>query len=241
MNLKILLRGTLFAGIITICGLFSKPVYAVDYDSSSSVLDGTLRMMSGAPVTLNEQLGLAAPVTSTPVTSGGTGYIIIGDSNTVAMNLHCHVNDTPDSWFVIACAGVHADYIPNVVIPAAKQLQNAHPEIGRWKYIVNLGLTDLHSQKNFINTLTSFASGGREVYFVSVNPTNPSNVTSTYKMTNNYIEPFNAQIAQLPGIHYIDTYNPLMQSGYGTADDGFHYDPATLSRIYSIIKAGVLS
>ncbi|MCR5301567.1 MAG: hypothetical protein K6E49_03915 [Lachnospiraceae bacterium] len=216
-------------------------VKGADLTNPSVVSDVTNRMMNGLPTTLDEQLGVAAPGLFGAVTPSETGYIIIGDSRMTGLNVACNVNSTPDNWFVVACAGVHLNYLNEVAIPAADNLRASHPEIGHWKYIINLGLTDLDKAKTYANMLSNLAAT-RDVYFMSVNPTNITAVTSLYQLTNDRIAAFNKAVAAYaPGVKYLDTYDYLIQTGFKTAEDGFHYDNPTTQRIYDAIKAGVMA
>ncbi len=214
-------------------------VKAADLTNSAVISEVTNRMLSGLPTTLNEQLGVAAPGLSAPVSPADTGYIIIGDSRMTGLNVVCNVNNTPDNWFVVACAGVHINYLNEVAIPAADSLRASHPEIGHWKYIINLGLTDLDKAKTYANMLSSLAAS-RDVYFMSVNPTNITPVTNLYMLTNDRIAAFNnAVAAAASNVKYLDIYDYLISTGFKTADDGFHYDNPTTERIFEAIKAGV--
>lgn len=215
--------------------LFVRPVYALNLEDPNVVREIMGRMLSGQPTSLEEQLGVAAPVLGTPVASNGTGYIIIGDSRATALNATCRVNATQDSWFVVACAGVHLSYLSDVAIPACEMIEAAHPEITRWKYIINLGLTDLDRSKAYKDYLTQL-SRTKEVYFASVGPTSSTKTTRTFALTNQRIEKFNAQIAAVPTVHYIDLWNYLLTSGYSNVEDGFHYDNTTTQKMYQFIR-----
>ena len=196
----------------------------------------TQRMLAGLPTTLDEQLGVSAPSLSTP-TLGGTGYFIIGDSRITSLNVTCRVNDTVDNWFAVACAGTHLDYLKDIAVPTCLMIEEAHPEITHWKYLINLGITDLDKPKKYIDYLTAL-SASRDVYFISVNPTSQTYITESYGLTNKKIAAFNAAIAA-SGIKYVDTYSYLVAAGYKTAEDGFHYDAATTRAFYQALKTMV--
>ena len=224
-----------FVFFILILALYPKTaVRASDLTDMQTVTEITLRMLNGLPTSLEEQLGVSAPCLFDKV-SGGTGCIIIGDSRITAMNAACRVNATPDNWFAIACAGTHMNYLSEVAIPAAELLEAAHPEITHWKYIINMGLTDLDKAKSYSDYLSAL-SVNKDVYFVSVNPTSKTVITGNFGLTNKRIAAFNSVISSIPSVKYIDTYAYLMQTGYNTVEDGFHYDPDTTRRIYQAIR-----
>ncbi|MBQ7562808.1 MAG: SGNH/GDSL hydrolase family protein [Lachnospiraceae bacterium] len=215
--------------------LLARPVFALNLEDPRVIWDVTGRLLSGQPTSLEEQLGVAAPQLNTPVSSDGTGYILIGDSRITALNATCQINATPDNWFVVACAGVHLNYLSDIAIPVGEMIEAAHPEITRWKYIINLGLTDLDRPKAYKDYLSQL-SQTKEVYFASVGPTSSTKTTKTFALTNQRIEKFNAQMAGLPTVRYIDLWSYLGAFGYTNAEDGFHYDSATSKRIYQFLR-----
>ncbi len=229
----------LLAFIMTMAALGGREAYASNISDSTVAMEVTNRMLLGLPTTLEEQLGVSAPNLTIPVTPSDTGYIIIGDSRMTSLNVVCNVNSTPDNWFVVACAGVHLNYLPEVAIPAAQRVEAAHPEIGHWKYIINLGLTDLNMAKSYADYLSQLALS-KDVYFMSINPTSPTQVTKTYSFTNERIAAFNSAVSKAPNVKYIDTFSQLAASGYKTADDGFHYDSPTTRLIYQAVKLGAV-
>ncbi len=231
---KRLVRFCVIAALFMITAVFCrKTVFASNLYDPQVVTQITQRMLAGLPTTLDEQLGVSAPALSTP-TLGGTGYIIIGDSRITSLNATCRVNDTVDNWFAVACAGTHFDYLKDIAVPTCLTIEQAHPEITHWKYLINLGLTDLDKPKKYIDYLTSL-SASRDVSFVSINPTSQTYITKSFGLTNKKIAAFNAAIAA-SGIKYVDTYSYLVAAGYKTVEDGFHYDSATTRAFYQALK-----
>lgn len=231
---KRLVRFCVIAALFMITAVFCRrTVFASNLYDPQVVTQITQRMLAGLPTTLDEQLGVSAPALSTP-TLGGTGYIIIGDSRITSLNATCRVNDTVDNWFAVACAGTHFDYLKDIAIPTCVMIEQAHPEITHWKYLINLGLTDLDKPKKYIDYLTAL-SASRDVSFVSINPTSQTYITKSFGLTNKKIAAFNAAIAA-SGIKYIDTYSYLEAAGYKTVEDGFHYDAATTRAFYQALK-----
>ncbi len=210
-------------------------VYAVNLSDPNVVWEITQRLLSGQPASLEEQLGVAAPTLGYSVYGDDTGYILIGDSRMTALNATCQVNATLDNWFVVGCAGAHLKYLTDTAIPVAEIIESAHPEIRRWKYIINLGLTDLNKAGTYVDYLGKLAQT-KEVYFACVGPTSETRTTKAYGMTNQRIASFNAMISSVPSIHTIDLYNYLLLSGYQTVDDGFHYSADTTKNIYYYLR-----
>ena len=194
------------------------------------------RMMSGLPTTELEQIGIAAPNLNVPVVPSDTGYIILGDSRSCGINIACQVNNTPDNWFVVAAAGEGYDYFVNFAIPYAQMVENAHPEINHWKYIICLGVNDLGRKLEFYNTISNL-SLTKDVTFVSVNPIVDNACLSNSGKTTSRIIEFNSLMAAIPTIRYIDTYSTLIETGFITEPDGLHYTIPQTQVVYSMIKS----
>lgn len=118
--------------------------------------------------------------------------------------------------------------------------------------IFNLGVNDLGNVTNYINYMNSLAvelkAKGCELFYMSVNPINSKMIAASSHATRSEadVRKFNSSIqASLctgGKYTYIDTYQMLMRSGYGTdagkgvdvnLDDGLHYTTKTYKRIYN--------
>ncbi|WP_394923027.1 hypothetical protein [uncultured Robinsoniella sp.] len=150
--------------------------------------------------------------------------IMVGDSRFVGMSSAanhplcqwiCEVSMGYD-WLVSEAAPViDASVVPNCAI------------------VINLGVNDVYRPGDYAAYLNSKIDGwigaGADVYFMSVNP-----VVDGYggSVTNAAVEQFNSTMTATLSqkIGYIDTYNYLIQNGYGTAD-GLHYDASTYAAI----------
>lgn len=150
--------------------------------------------------------------------------IMVGDSRFVGMSSAanhplcqwiCEVSMGYD-WLVSEAAPViDASVVPNCAI------------------VINLGVNDVYRPGDyaaFINSkIDGWIGAGADVYFMSINP-----VVDGYggSVTNAAVEQFNSTMTATLSekIGYIDTYNYLIQNGYGTAD-GLHYDASTYAAI----------
>lgn len=150
--------------------------------------------------------------------------IMVGDSRFVGMSSAanhplcqwiCEVSMGYD-WLVSEAApAIDASVVPNCAI------------------VINLGVNDVYRPGDYAAYLNSKIDGwvqaGADVYFMSVNP-----VVDGYggSVTNAAVEQFNSTMTATLSqkIGYIDTYNYLIQNGYGTAD-GLHYDASTYAAI----------
>ncbi len=204
-------------------------------------IDGiTEKKLAGNPTTEYEDCGASAPalfdLTYNP---GGTGYIIIGDSRTVFIECQFHVNAIPDNVYILAAAGEGYDYFEETALPAAKRIEEAHPEIRTWRYIISMGFNDMWNVYKYAETLKKF-SMNRLVYFTSVNPVEDRPSIPEYGIMNKNLMVFNYIIKGMPEIKYIDTCSYLLENGYQTADDGIHYAGKTTADIYSLIRKEIV-
>ena len=216
----------------------TSPAYALNLDNNTEILDVHNRMLQGLPTNVDEQLGIAAPNLAMPGNGSNTGYILIGDSRTAGLNVACGINNTPDNWYAVACSSKGYNYMVNMAMPIAAQIEAAHPEITNWTYVITMGVNDLGKADAFYNYISNLALTKR-VCFVSVNPVRNGSPCNKYGYTNDKITKFNSKMMQMPGVKYIDTYTPMVTSGFNTLGDGLHYDEATTRALYSLIRAGV--
>ena len=229
-----------FLTVIVFSATVRATVYGSDFITPrpERIIEVTNKKLNGLPVTQDETLGVSAPCLSTPVFSpNGVGYILIGDSRTIQMDVYCRINDTPDCYFAVAAAGQGYNYMVNNALPVANQIEAAHPEIPHWKYVICLGVNDLNNVDKYYDTLTALASV-KDTTFVSVNPVLPTKSLRSSGYTNESIVAFNNIIRTVPGISYIDTYTPLLMNGC-TFMEGLHYSTETTANVYNLIKAGL--
>ncbi len=110
------------------------------------------------------------------------------------------------------------------------KIVQAHPDIDRWEYIVNLGVNDLYDINAYIQLYREMSEPENvDIILVSVNP-----VKDYPRRDNADIEAFNAQLTEALDFKYIDTYKILTEEGFDTVD-GLHYTEETNRRIYDLI------
>ena len=103
---------------------------------------------------------------------------------------------------------------------------------------------------NYVSYMTGIASTLKskncKLFYMSVNPLNSTMIAKAGKgaRTEAQVREFNSKIHSGLSLNYkyIDTYNVLMKTGYGTnasyvgtdrdSDDGLHYTTRTYKRIY---------
>ncbi|MBO6112063.1 MAG: hypothetical protein J6P45_03315 [Lachnospiraceae bacterium] len=195
----------------------------------------TNRKLLGKPTSQYEDQGVSAPALSAPIiTDDGTACIIIGDSRAVGLDMYKKINETEDKYVVFAGAGMGYGFMENIAFPAAARLEEAHPEISHWKYIICMGVNDLENLEKYKLAL-SFLGTKKDVTFVSVNPVEENPALPELAEFNLKISEFNEEMKKVPNIKYYDTNSYLKKHGYKTVDN-MHYDGDTIETIYELIK-----
>lgn len=150
--------------------------------------------------------------------------IMVGDSRFVGMNT---VADNPIfQWICDVSKGY--DWLVTDASPAIDSSIIPGSAI-----VINLGINDVYRPVDYVNYINSkvdeWIGKGADVFYMSVNP-----VLDGYGggASNALVESFNSTLVSSLSekIGYIDTYNYLIQNGYGT-QDGLHYDSPTYSGI----------
>jgi hypothetical protein len=231
----------LSAFFITINTL-SRSVTQPYLEGRDNITDITRRRLSGSAVTSEEIQTASAPNLNIPVTAEkDTGYILIGDSRSLGMDVFCEINETPDGFFVVAAAGEGFRYMMDTALPCAELIEQAYPDIHHWIYIINMGVNDYWQRADcceiYRTALTELAYK-KDLYIVSVNPVRQDAELEQHGLSNKGIEELNSTLKSIPNTHYIDTYSYLMENGYKTLDN-FHYTWDITGSIYRLIKAGL--
>lgn len=156
-----------------------------------------------------------------------TGYIFIGDSRFVGMDTHCNISNSDDK-FVIAKVSEGHKYLVDVAMHEAYSIIKDNTDITHWKYIICLGINDLHNIDKYVETYNTIKDN-IDLVIVSVNP-----VAYHSTISNEDIEGFNSKLQEIEGVQYIDTYSGLVDYGFGTVD-GIHYTGDTYEYIYLTI------
>lgn len=165
------------------------------------------------------------------VTSEGKiGYILIGDSRFVGMNMAVDVN-SQENRFLIAKNGAGYDFLVYTALPQAARIEKQHPKIDSWVYIINLGVNDLRYAWKYAMAYRDLLKS-KHLVIESVNPMDYSVAPPS---SQKEIEAFNERMKMIDGVEYLDTYQSLMKNGFSTTD-GVHYTTETYTYIYSCIE-----
>ncbi len=239
---RIIAVAVLLTAFFITMNTMSRPITTPYLEGRDNITDITRRRLSGSAVTLEEIMTASAPDLNTLVTaSEDTGYILIGDSRSLGMDVYCKVNATPDGFFVVAAAGEGFRYMMDTALPCAELIEQAYPDIHHWIYIVNMGVNDYWHRADcneiYEAALTELAYK-KDLYIVSVNPVRQDADLEQFGLSNKGIEELNSTLKSIPNTHYIDTYSYLMENGYETVDD-FHYTWDITEEIYHLIRAGL--
>lgn len=161
-----------------------------------------------------------------------TGYIFLGDSRTVGMDMAVDIGED-DSMFVVAKVGEGYKWMVDKGLPEVCDIIEEHPEYGEWVLITNLGVNDLCNKQKYADAYEQL-SELFDVYCVSVNPCKGS-----YSNLNSKIDSFNETISKLDCVTYIDTCSSLRKDGF-SSKDGLHYGKSTYRKIYDMILDEVM-
>lgn len=165
-----------------------------------------------------------------------TGYILIGDSRFVGMDLACDITDNvTNHQYVVAKVGEGYNWFINSALSQAEDIKKTHTWISKWKYVICLGVNDLWDLDKYKDEYLSLKND-YDLTLVSVGPTGPS-----AKVSNDDVTEFNNKLRDFcdrNSISYIDYNTVISREGFTTAD-GLHYTDAVYKRIYSIIEDGM--
>lgn len=167
-------------------------------------------------------------VNDTSVKDEIQGYIFIGDSRFVGMDMVCSISDIKNNY-VIAEVGKGYSFFEETALPKIEEIISENKEVKHWNFVIGLGINDLDNLEKYIESYEHFAAEHKTVYIVSVNP-----VEYHSYITNEAIERFNDTLSKLENIHYINTFDYMIDTGYST-QDGVHYTNETYDKIYNYI------
>lgn len=160
------------------------------------------------------------------------GYIFVGDSRFVGMNMTCSISDI-ENHYVIAEVGKGYNFFEEIALHKIEEIISENTEVEHWNFIIGLGVNDLDNIEKYIESYENFAAEHKAVYIVSVNP-----VEYHSYITNETIEIFNDALSKLENIHYINTFDYMIENGYNTRD-GVHYTNETYENIYNYIRGEI--
>lgn len=165
-----------------------------------------------------------------------TGYILIGDSRFVGMDAACEITENPDNReYVVAKVGQGLSWFKEEGLKEAEDIEETHPQITKWKYVICLGVNDLIDIDDYIDEYT-LLKNDHDLVLVSVGP-----VGDSAEVTNEDIQVFNEQLKDFCDeydIPFIDYNTTLKAEGYET-QDGLHYTNTVYERIYELIEEGM--
>lgn len=201
-------------------GIASTGWYEIMYGEDKAYVSD--KYLQNEPVPAEQIQQAAAKSAPVPPT---TNIILIGDSRTAEMK-SC-VGENPCIWIAEHARGIK--WFVSDAVPAAD------PYITQGtKIVINLGANDPQKADTYIQKINEVAAAwtgrGATVYYASVGPCHEN----PYHTNDEAVE-FNAKLQNgLSGVHWIDLYTHLVNSGFATREnDGFHYDPSTYASMYS--------
>lgn len=167
------------------------------------------------------------------------GYIFIGDSRFVGMDMTVNVEDK-ENQFLIAECGMGLKWLKDTAEPEAEQIKTAHPEITEWHLIIGLGVNDRYNKDAYKTEIERLAKDN-SIYYVSCNPLQILDPEDTDKIIEENIEVdnFNEMLKGISNIDlYIDTNSYMKENGYQTVDE-LHYTNNTYKEIYNYIETSI--
>lgn len=140
-----------------------------------------------------------------------------------------HVLGESDTLKFVSKTGAGYKWLNESAIPQIKEMIKENPNA---VIIFAFGISDMKNINSFINLYRSFSNETKaNIWYMSINPIDPSLSGKNAVIDNNKIEQFNAGIKAFAGSRYIDSYNYLKTNGY-TAIDKIHYDNETNKKIH---------
>ena len=161
------------------------------------------------------------------------GYIFIGDSRTVGMNLALG-NSKPSNVYIVAKNSMGYNWLVNSAISEVNKILNNNSN-KRFYIYSNLGINDYTYQTSYANKLNELANGSwskHKVVFISVNPYAGNGYPNENKKVTNFN---NNQKSKLNNVYYCDTYNGIGQSNFSCGWDCIHYNNSTYLKIYNYV------
>ena len=157
--------------------------------------------------------------------------IWVGDSRTLGMERALD-GSTPDVF--IGAAGEGYDWFAADGLPQLLSAMKAHPLS---PVIFNLGVNDYDNLSRYLTLYRSLQKEhpAARFYFLSVNPIDPARCQN---ITNEEISDFNAQLQELAGDMYIDSYTWIRANDIQTKD-GIHYEEDDYRALYKYVKTQI--
>lgn len=165
------------------------------------------------------------------------GYIFIGDSRFVGMDMYVDVESVSNQFLIAEC-GKGYQWLKDVAEPKIDEVKKQNPQINTWHLIINLGVNDRYNKNAYADEINKLAQNN-DIFYVSVNPAQCLYAEDAEKIKeiNAEINDFNEMLKNSEAIHfYLDT-NAYLQddTGFQTADE-IHYTKGTYKDIYNYIE-----
>lgn len=146
------------------------------------------------------------------------GYIYVGDSRLIGIDMYTGFTKDPNVWMVAQTSKGYG-WLTSSAISKVDAIEKANPQITDWYEVYTLGINDMGNKDKYC---AWYSERGltHNVILLSLNP-----IERHRSITNESIEKFNASLIAT-GLNYIDCYSYLTQKGYKTAD-GVHFSVET--------------
>lgn len=167
-------------------------------------------------------------------TANAVGQIVyVGDSRTVGMK--SAVGESKSVHFI----GKTSEGLSWLRSTALKQVKSYLKSNPNAIVIYNFGVNDLGNINDYIKFYKQNAGISKNIWYMSVNPVDESVAKQHgYSVTNASIKSFNEKYKSFAGNRYIDTYNGIGESSFGTSD-GVHYNSSTYQKIHNFCTSAV--
>ena len=158
------------------------------------------------------------------------GYIFIGDSRTVGMDIAVS-DDVQEEYHISFVAKVGAGYkwLTKEVVQEVNRIMSEDTEVDNWLIITNFGVNDLRNATKYCEYYRELLEdewSDVTLYYLSVNPVDESKCNT---VCNTDIEAFNELFCE--ELNYINTYTGLL--GNIDSKDGLHYSNKVNYAIYN--------
>ena len=151
--------------------------------------------------------------------SFANGYIYVGDSRYIGLDMYTGLSKIPNVWMVAKVAKGYG-WLKGEAQNQINNIEATNPQVTKWYEVYTLGINDPGNMGKYAEWYLQRALSGHNVVLVSVNP-----IEHHSSITNELISNFNQTIAAT-GLPYIDSYSYLMEKGFKTAD-GVHFTKST--------------
>ena len=191
----------------------------------------SLAPVKAADLLLQSDINALAPGAPTSIVNEknavATGFIIVGDSRAVGLDLYTKISDEANI-FMIAEVAKGYNWLDSSVASSIDMIKLNNPQIAKWVEVYTLGINDPRTAEKYAQWYANRALTSN-VALVSLNP-----IQHHSSITNEQIVDFNNKLIAT-GLPYIDLYDYLIETGFSTSD-GVHYDKPTYKKINAYLS-----